>query len=178
MSSNGSLGNEFAAGAIRGMGQAAGNAWWMSRWVWLIVIIIILYWFHSNPPAWLMREMTQDSVGYSAFVGKWYGKKGRWIEWSKDAKKFTRKTGSDAADVANIEEPRIYDLAGSPKIRFDAEIRDGVLSHVFAAASDKYVTVTIDNGRPTTYWRDRRKARRESMSGGVVDDEGGESGSP
>lgn len=157
-----SLGNEFAAGAVRGMGQAVGNTWWMSRWVYVLIVIVILYFLHANPPLWIMSEMKADSVGYSSFVGKWHDKKGRMIEWTASAKVFKR--GDRTYD---IEEPHIYALVGSPKMRFETELREGVLSHVFVIADSagKWVSLSVDGGKATTYWRDKRKAKREGMMG-------------
>ncbi len=146
------IGNEFMAGTVRGMGMAAGGAWYSSTWLYVVVIIIVVYYFHTNPPQHIMMALTGKSTGWDQFTGKWYASK-HTIKLSSDAKTFTR----DGKDV-DIEDGHIYALAGLPKVRFDAELTDGVLSHVFIIHKGKSLAVSIDGGKPIVYWKDKRKA--------------------
>lgn len=156
------LSNEFANGAIRGMGQAAGSAWYSSSWLLIAILIIVVYYLHNNPPEAIMSTLSSDSTGYQAFVGKWYarpqreGDQLRIVKFSADAKTFSMN-GTKYA----IEEGFIYAIAGAPKLRFDVELKDGVLSHVFAVATKKYITLSVGGGKPLVYWNDERRARGE-----------------
>lgn len=152
------LGNEFANGLVRGMGQAAGSAWYTSTYLYVIIAIVLLYYLHANPPEMFMRRLTAESIGYSSFVGEWHNgaeddtKKTRTIEFAPDAKTVTKD-----GNQYDMEDALIYSVIGAPKLRFDAELADGKLSHVFVTAHEKYISVSIDGGKSMTYWKDKRR---------------------
>lgn len=142
----------------------------MSRWVYVVIVLVLLYYLHSNPPLWAMVALRGDSVGYSTFIGKWYDKRGRIVEWTTDTGTFMR-----AGTQYDMEDPHIYAVVGSPKLRFETELYDGVLSAVFVVADSggKWMSMSIDGGKAVTYWRDKRKARKEAMGTRSDDDDDG-----
>lgn len=150
---------EFVNGTVRGMGQAAGTAWYASKWLYIVIILVILYYFHTNPHESMMMRMDADAppAEWKQFVGKWYAGK-HVIEFGALPKRFRRD------DLrTEIEDPVIYSFAGTiPKVRFEVELSEGTLSHVFMSAHNKYISVSIDGGKATTYWKDKRKASRDN----------------